>query len=482
MPTLQKTLDKIQFGDFQTPAELAGAICKLLSRNGLCPGSVVEPSCGTGTFLLEALEHFPQVTTAFALDINPRYVKKALSAVAQRKKRLRVSVHHDDFFRMNWHRVLEGLPEPVLIIGNPPWVTSSELGALGSSNLPTKTNLHQVSGLEAKTGKSNFDISEWMIIRLLQSLDSKGGTMAMLCKTQVARKVLTYAWKHRLSIQESDLYRIDAGRFFSASVDACLLVCKLSGAASSQECSLYESVDSRKPLTRFGYRDNVLVADLRTYERWKHLGGEDAYRWRSGIKHDCARVMELHPQGKKYRNKLGEVVSLESRALYPMLKSSDLMNEDLDVPPRRMLVTQTSMAQDPAHLKKEAPRTWSYLLAHAELLDKRSSSIYKKRPRFSSFGVGEYSFAPWKVAISGFYKSLKFQVVGPYQNKPTVLDDTCYFIACQSRKEAANLASLLNSPAAQEFLDSLIFWDSKRPITIDVLRRLSLTALARELA
>jgi len=62
-----------------------------------------------------------------------------------------------------------------------------------------------------------------------------------------------------------------------------------------------------------------------------------------------------------------------------------------------------------------------------------------------------------------------------------MVDDTCYSIPCKSREEAEFLIELLESAPAQEFLQSLIFTDSKRPITIDVLRRLSLFELARRL-
>ena len=44
------------------------------------------------------------------------------------------------------------------------------------------------------TGKSNFDISEWMLIRLLEALQGRRATIAMLCKTATARKVLRHAW------------------------------------------------------------------------------------------------------------------------------------------------------------------------------------------------------------------------------------------------------------------------------------------------
>ena len=50
-----------------------------------------------------------------------------------------------------------------------------------------------------------------------------------------------------------------------------------------------------------------------------------------------------------------------------------------------------------------------------------------------------------------------------------------------SQAEAELLRELLSSKIAHEFLSSLIFFDAKRPITIDVLSRLSFAELAREL-
>ena len=97
------------------------------------------------------------------------------------------------------------------------------------------------------------------------------------------------------------------------------------------------------------------------------------------------------------------------------------------------------------------------------------------------FGVGNYSFTLWKVAISGFHKKLQFKVVGPCRSKPVVLDDTSYLVPCDSQNEAEYVASLLHSEPAQQFLFAFIFWDAKRPITIDILRRLDLLAVAREL-
>ena len=162
-----------------------------------------------------------------------------------------------------------------------------------------------------------------------------------------------------------------------------------------------------------------------------------------------------------------------------MLKSSELVKPH-PTPSRYMLVTQRLVGEDTPRIAREAPRTWDYLQSHADRLDARASSIYRNRPRFSVFGVGPYSFAPWKVAISGFYKRLDFRCVGPIEDKPVVLDDTCYFLPCRTEHDARLLAELLNSKAARGFFRSFIFWDAKRPITAQLLAGLDLGILSEE--
>ena len=231
-----------------------------------------------------------------------------------------------------------------------------------------------------------------------------------------------------------------------------------------------------------GFADGMLLADVAAYQRWKHLGGEQVIKWRSGIKHDCSKVMELSREGSKYRNGLGELVELEDSFLFPMLKSSHVAKGVTVSKDRFMLVTQRTVGEDTARIQKMAPRTWEYLVAHADWLNKRRSAIYRNRPPFAVFGVGDYTFAPWKVAISGFYKKLAFATVGPTDGKkPVVLDDTAYFLPCRTQEQAEHLATLLNSLAAREFYKAFVFWDTKRPITADLLSRLDLRRLATEL-
>lgn len=480
MSNHQKT-QQIEFGDFQTPLELANQICQLLQAQGVNPAAILEPTCGKGNLLLAALDSFLSVQKSIGLDINFEYIQTLQGALSMRTASSNISVITSDFFATDWANLLNQLPDPILIIGNPPWVTNSELTTLNGQNLPQKSNFQQFSGLEAMTGKSNFDISEWMLIHLLEQLKGRQATLAMLCKTSVARRVLAHAWKNHFPLSEANLYWIDAKRFFNVAVDACLLVCATQSAKTANLCHIYTGFDKNSYQTTFGLADNRLVADLKCYEQWRYLRGENPYKWRSGIKHDCAKVMEFKQETVAYRNGLDELCVLEDNYLYPMLKSSDIANSACPIPSRWMLVPQMAVGEDTRTIHLNAPLTWAYLNQHSHFLDARKSAIYKNQPRFAIFGIGNYSFAPWKVAISSLYKKLHFAVIAPYTGKPVVLDDTCYSIPCMTKDEAECLATLLNSGTASQFFTSLIFWDTKRPITVDILSQLDIFALAQAL-
>jgi hypothetical protein len=471
---------RAEFGDFQTPLKLAREACSLLAGKGLAPASVLEPTCGTGTFLIAALDQYQSVRTAVGLDISDAYVKQARRAISKNPYTSRVRLISGNFFETRWTEILRDLPDPLLVIGNLPWVTNAALGSLGSSNLPVKSNFQKHRGLDAITGKGNFDISEWMMLRVLEWLSGRRATFALLCKTSVARKVFVHAWKQGSYIARSEMYTIRAPEHFRAAVDACFLVCTFEPRATNCDCAVYPGLGSRVPGSIFGYRDHRLIADIDLYERWKHLAGPEVYKWRSGIKHDCAQVLELERDGSQFKNRLGDKLDIEDTYVYPMLKSSDLASSKIVHPTRWMLVPQRSVGEDTNLIRAIAPKTWKYLTEHAELLDQRASSIYKDRPRFSVFGVGEYSFLPWKVAISGFYKHFNFKLVGTYANKPVMLDDTAYFIGCKTKDEAECLTDLLNTRVAKDFFSAFVFWDAKRPITVDLLRRLNPVALAKE--
>ena len=387
-----------------------------------------------------------------------------------------------DFFRTDWPRILGKGEGSWLVLGNPPWVTNAELGLLNSTNLPVKSNVQGHRGLDALTGKANFDISEWMVLQQVGWLKERHGWIAMLLKTAVARKILRQTWKRGQPVGRAAVFAVDAMHHFGVAVNACLLVLPVQPSQPSQSCDVFDRLEDLEPRGTVGYHDGMLIADVDAFMARRHLlGCNRDYVWRSGIKHDCAKVMDLTcSRDGRFVNGLGKVVEVEDTCLFPMLKSSDVAKEK-PCSNRMMIVPQRKIGQDTCHVQRDAPRTWAYLCAHGEQLDGRRSVIYRGKPRFSVFGVGDYTFAPWKVAVSGFYQVPRFVKVGPVGGKPVVFDDTVYFLPCRSQDEADFVHSLVQSKPYCHLLHGMIFAAEKRPVTAEVLRRISLDRVADEL-
>jgi hypothetical protein len=479
---MAKSIEKWQFGDFQTPDDLANQVVKILRVNHqISPNFIIEPSCGKGAFLRAVINVFEN-SKIIGFDINGEYVNEARLSIAEYSNPENATVYESDFFSTNWEDFLSSLSGYILIIGNPPWVTSSELSIINSQNIPSKSNFQNRRGIEAITGSGNFDISEWMLLKYVGWLSKREGTIAVLCKYSVARKVMRQLKERSGNRFSVHIYLVDARTYFRASVEACLFVLS-TDSYSSPDCGVYKNLESKKISHLIGERDGLLLRDTIRYEKWKHLAGQDLrYIWRSGVKHDCSKVMELERvDNALFLNGVGEKYDLEETYLYPLLKSSDLANGRTNYYRKLVLMTQKLVGDDTLLIRDKAPKTWKYLLEHDEYLKNRKSSIYKNKAPYSIFGVGIYSFRNWKIAISGLYKQLRFSLIAPLDGKPVMFDDTVNFLSFENEEEAQFIFKLVTSNPSLEFLDSMIFWDEKRPITIDILRRLSLKAVAREL-
>lgn len=469
-----------ELGDFQTPPALVAEILKCLMRTSKRWTRVLEPTCGEGNFIRELLDMARPPSEIQGLEIQEDHVREAMS-LASRARTTTVVIRRANIFDFDLQRGLawQGAG-PLLVVGNPPWVTNSELGSLRSSNLPKKTNVRGLKGIDALTGESNFDIAEFIWLKLLTELADEKPTIALLCKTSVARNVLRFAADARLPVSSAAIYKVDAKKWFDASVDACLFAVELDSAPSEYKALVYESLDSAEPISVIGVVEGRLVADMEKYRLVSFADGECPVTWRQGLKHDAAQVMELIRSGDRFWNRLGEQVEVEPEFLYPLVKGSDLHRGTRPHESGKVvIVTQRRLGEDTKQLEHVAPRLWSYLTSHVEFFQRRRSSIYQGRPAFALFGIGDYTFAPYKVAVSGFHKRPVFRALPPVQGRPAMLDDTCYFVPCDDPRSAALLVSLLNDESCQQFLDSLTFGGSKRPITQKLLNRVDLGALLR---
>ncbi|WP_165232351.1 class I SAM-dependent methyltransferase [Aquisphaera insulae] len=470
-------------GDFQTPRALAQAVLDRLWKGAPSFTRLLEPTCGRGVFLRESLALDPPPRELIGVEIHPPHAAEASRIASEFPevpfRIIQGSVFHLDLgIDLSWRE--DG---PLLIVGNPPWVTAAELGRLGSGNSPTRRNLKDASGLEARTGASNFDLAEAVWIKLLEELAGIRPTIAMLCKTSVARAVLEQARRRSIPIADAALFEIDARRWFGAAVGACLMRITVGppGVPGVDTIPVFAELEAERPRAHLGFRGGRLVADAPSIDRVSFGLGECPWTWRQGLKHDAADVMELEWSSDTvrsgWRNGLGEAVEVEAECLYPLIKGADLKGPSRGRRRRALIVTQRALGEDTEAIRDRWPLAWRYLERHAERLGSRRSSIYRGRPRFAIFGVGPYSFSPWKVAIGGLLRRPTFRVIGPVLGRPTMLDDTCYLLPCESAAEAAVLCALGNGPVAQTILAASSFPDAKRPVTKGLLQRVDLSAI-----
>ena len=457
-----------EFGDFQTPIELARRLVATLPHRPW--RRVLEPTCGVGNFLSAMHEQSPDAERV-GIEVQPEYAATA----SVFGKIITASIFDFDLARdIAW----TSEPGATLVIGNPPWVTNSQLSVLHSANRPTRANTKNARGIDAITGSSNFDIAEFIWIKLLTEFADRPATIAMICKTQVARNVLLHCATQQLPVTGSSVRMIDAKKWFDAGVDACWFTVELGPGKFDYTAQTYPSIDAPQPDNSIGVVDGQLVADVDAYQRSKQFDGASPLTWRQGIKHDATAVMELIEKDGP-RTKSGISVDIERDHLFSLFKCTDVYRDKLDVVSRWMIVPQTHTGDDTETLASTAPKLWKYLTENAAVLDGRKSSIYRNRARFCIFGVGPYTFAPYKIAISGFHKVPRFRIVGPYDGTPAVFDDATYLLPFEDPAACAVAHALLTGQEASDLIAALAFWDSKRPVTKKLLQRIDLRAIAR---
>jgi hypothetical protein len=316
---------------------------------------------------------------------------------------------------------------------------------------------------------------------LLNDFSNQKGTIAFLCKTIVVKNIMKNLKDYQFSISNIRIYTIDSKKIFNISVDSCLFV-----ADFGENTELYAEVfNFNSPNViekRIGWVNDSFVSDIDKYNEFSNYDTKCEFIWRQGIKHDSSKVMELSIKEKNIFNGFSEKLDVESEYIYGLLKSSDLKTIENKLPRKMAIVTQKSIGQDTEVIKKEAPKLWEYLERYSEYLDNRKSSVYNGKPRFSIFGVGDYSFELYKIGISGMYKNPNFCLIFPYENKPVMLDDTCYFISFNNFKDAFFTLILLNHTSTQNFIKSIAFLDSKRPYTKEILMRISLKEISKNIS
>ncbi|MBK8445013.1 MAG: hypothetical protein IPL35_17145 [Sphingobacteriales bacterium] len=477
--------DRAEYGDFQTNSELANKVAFHLTTKNISPEIIIEPTCGKGNFIVASLEYFGNIKKVYGIEIYKPYIWESKFSIIDfylnnpTENKPEILIIHSSVFDFDFKTISkENHTKEILIIGNPPWVTNSKLGSLNSSNLPKKTNFKNHNGLDAMTGKGNFDIAEYITLMMIETFQHQKGNIALLVKNSVIKNIVFDQFTKKYSISEIEKHCIDSKKEFNVSVEASLFYCKLNSNPTF-DCAEFDFYNNSNTKLNFGWLADKFVSNIDTYSNAEQIDGKCPFEWRQGIKHDCSSIMELDKVNGHFVNGLKEEIKLESDLVYGILKSSDLKNTVIKETRKHTIVTQKKVGQETNYIKYDFPKTYQYLSEHQDVFNARKSSIYNNKPPFSIFGVGDYSFKPYKVAISGLYKTFHFTLVLPQNEKPVMLDDTCYMLGFDKLEFAVYSLVLLNSETTVQLLQSITFADAKRTFTKDVLMRIDLLELSQ---
>ena len=455
-----------EFGDYQTPLCLSSVIVEYIKKElSYIPDVILEPTCGVGSFIKAVNTKFEN-SLIIGNEIDKKYVQEVKKIVPENKNK--IIIYNNNYFKWEEKPIIEKNSK-LLVIGNPPWVTNSSMSLLMGDNIPQKSNFKQFKGIDAITGSSNFDISEYIILDLINEYYLNNPLIVMICKTNVAINVFKHMHGNNIGADFIKIKNIDASKSFNVSVDASILFIKLN--CNNQKVNYMEWVGDKNQGKKTGYVNESFYMDL---SRKKNiLDGKTEIEWRQGIKHDSSRIMELNLFNRdEYINGLKNKIILEDDRIYPLVKSSHFKFPIINSFKKYVIVTQDFLKQDTSYIKDAHPKLWKYLNDNIEHFENRKSSIYKNSPNFSMFGIGEYTWKPYKIGVSGFYKDPMFSLL--VNKKPVMLDDTGYFLGFDDYDVAYTIMIVLNSEEVKSFLKQISNLNAKRPYTKKILSRISL--------
>ncbi len=476
-----------EYGDFQTNITLSKQVVTYISsiRNDF--EFILEPTCGKGNFILAVLNQFDSIKKIIGIEIYQPYVWitkfkiLAYFTINSHKKRPNIKILHADAFLFSYKEVAkQTIDLKTLVIGNPPWITNAALSVLDATNLPKKSNFKNHTNFDAITGKGNFDIGEVIALNMLDCFSHHKGVFSFLIKNAVIKNIIEAQVNNNFRIANAKKLNIDSKKEFNVSVNASLFITKLNQTPEKKCLELDFYTNSY--IRTFGWFQNKFVNSIEDYSSTSFIDGKSNFIWRSGMKHDCSKIMEFEVKDNFYKNNLNHVFFIEDKLVYGLLKSSDLKGGQINKYRKLTIVTQRKIGQKTDYIQEKYPLTYNYLNENSFFFEKRKSSVYKGKPKFSIFGIGDYSFKPYKVAISSMYKSTHFTLVVPDENGKTImLDDTCYFISFNDFYLARIAHFLVNTELVQQFLKSIVFSDAKRSINKDILMRIDFEAIYKSM-
>lgn len=472
-------------GEYYTPDWLAQHVLAQVGYRG--QGRLLDPACGSGVFLVHALQKAHDWQAVVGYDVNPLAVQTARAnyvlALGNRlPTRLEIPVYQRDTIlnrshtsRFDW------------VVGNPPWVNWQDLSPSyrqRTRHLWQAYHLFPQVGFDTILGKGKKDLSMLLTCVVMDRYLADGGYLGFII-TQSAFKT-TGAGEGFRQFEAGRVVQVDdvadLRPFGSAQTRPTVLIMRQGeptiypipyirwrGACrpdddyptvlkqTTRQQWVAEPVDSRAPMSAWitappktlaALRSIIHPSDYRAYEG-VNSGGANGVYWLEVLEQNREGLLRVCNLIKRTRRRVPEVEAwLEPDWVYPLLRGRDVKRWQA-TPYSAILLVQdpaTRKGYEPGWLQQHYPLTYAYLEQFEAILRGRSAFrryFAPSDPFYSMFGVGAYTLAPYKVVWRYIAEEMTAAVVGDGQ--AIIPDHRLMMVVTESADEAHYLAACLNS-------------------------------------
>lgn len=485
-------------GEYYTPDWLAEHTLNRLEYHG--EGHLLDPACGSGTFLVHALRRLQNAGVDKPLDYIAGIDLNPLACLSAKVNLLLALENPPSELPVY---CADSLFEPPdigkfdYIAGNPPWVNWETLPTeyrQATKSLWEQYKLFPHTGFDAILGKGKKDISLLLTYASMDKYLVDGGKLGFIITQSALKTSGAGEGFRRFQIDDKpiavlcvdDMSRI---RPFAGAETRTIVMIMQKGEKSKypvsyllwdkpsrgktikedltleQVQSITHIVDfvaepisepnsswmSGRPAALPAMRKIIGKSDYHAHAG-VYTGGANAIYWLEilGQEGDLLRVRN-DIEGSKRPVKQVETL-IEPDFIYPLLRGRDVKRWQA-IPTANILLVQnpeTRKGYDPDWLKENYPYTYNYLAQFEEMLRSRATfkRYFKKgAPFYSMFDVGDYTFEPYKVVWKGFgTKTMQATVIASIEGKPIMTNQAMHpFIGLDDQDEAHYIATCLNS-------------------------------------
>lgn len=494
---------RLQLGEYYTPRGVAELAIDEISSEQIISDSFLDPGCGSGVFNAVCVtqkiqqmkdDYSPDkiisniTSTVYGIDLNPVAVKStklayllALLPVLEESDTdsVELPVFLTDALKLTREDTITFQNEPLdltvdHLVGNPPWITwgrlSDNVKEQWKSQYVDKLNLSPHEGVDSRLGHANDDISIpyiWVCIHHYLTSDGtasfvlkrdimKGPAGKLLRTLDVGGRPLAMTHIHDFNKLQPFGDQVGANTAiytFRANQQGDFPIPTKSWTNSDTNASFDNIKDLQKTLKAESTEIIPLEEDDST-SAWirkdaeRGALGECDHNIRHGVKDDAQAVYSID------RSQLS---SLETRFIYPYIKSKHVVKYGLFGHELHLVPIDKANEDNKDELRDRYPKTYDYLSNHREQLENRSSTWLKDGTFYNIFGLGEYTWAEYKIAWCRLGFKPNFTVISETEDpdlgdKMVVPGDHYMFIGTESKYEAHFLCALLNSSLYQRSL------------------------------